>query len=211
MDEVFSKLFQNDFLSIPLTDQLLVLGVSIIFGVVIGLIYMYAHNAASYSRSFTITIVLITPLVASVMLVIGSSIVRAFTLLGALALIRFRNAVKEPWDTAIIFWAVVVGMTVGSKLYGFALVILISIGALLIILTKTGFGSKQKSIIVSLTATKSQFAHLKKHATVAIISVEAREKDLQSYTIALSPKLNIEELLTDASISEFTIFSDSHY
>ena len=219
MDEIFNRLFQNDFLSIPLSDQLLVIGASILCGVLIGLIYIFAHNGASYSRSFTITVVLITPLVASVMLVIGSSIVRAFTLLGALALIRFRNAVKEPWDTAIIFWAVVVGMTIGSKLYGFALVILVSIGALLLVLTKTNFGVKHKEIMVRFSATKSQYVQFKKAVSCHTVSVESHadspgKKDdelVHSYTVLVSPKIALEEQLARANILEFTIFADSHY
>ena len=124
MEQILELLTQNHLISIPLTDQLIVLFGAIICGLIIGWVYMYAHKSPSYSKSFTISLVLITPLVAVIMLVIGASIIRAFTLLGALALIRFRNAVKEPWDTAIIFWAVVVGMTFGSQLYSFALLIL---------------------------------------------------------------------------------------
>lgn len=210
MEEILSQLFQSSFVSIPFIDQIIVLIVSILFGLIIGWVYMFAHNSPSYSKSFTISVVLITPLVAAIMLVIGSSIIRAFTLLGALALIRFRNAVKEPWDTAVIFWAVVVGMTVGSKIYGFAVLVLIFIGVLLIILSKTRFGEKKSDLIVSLVASDEQLNFLKKKLKMKVISSK-KEDDLFRFNISVEDNKKVQGILENAKISDYSIFENKHY
>lgn len=172
---------------------------------------MYSQNSTSYSRSFTVSIVLITPLVAAVMLVISSSIVRAFTLLGALALIRFRSAIKEPEDMAVIFWSVVTGIAIGSKLYGFAGLIIITIGLLLFVIKKTKFGVKNSKITVSVTCQESQIEHLGKKMEFEIISSE-RKKDLEyTYTITLRKNNNFIKHLKDAKITTYTIFESTHY
>ena len=211
MENILEQLFQNGFVSVPLYDQVLVLFFSILFGLIVAKVYMFAHSSPSYSKSFTIGLVLITPLVASIMLVIGASIIRAFTLLGALALIRFRNAVKEPWDTAIIFWAVVVGMTVGSKLYLFASLILFVIGALLIILSKTGFGEKNRDLVVSLIASEKQLEYLKKRLNIKIISSQKDTGSLFNFTLSVPDDKRFRGILKNAKIENYTIFENNHY
>lgn len=78
-------------------------------------VYCRVHSGLSYSRTFTQSLVLLTMVVALVMFVIGNSIVTAFGLIGALAIIRFRNVLKDTRDTTFIFFALVLGMAVGSQ------------------------------------------------------------------------------------------------
>ncbi len=80
-------------------------------------IYIYTHAGISYSRTFVQAIVLLTMIVALAMMVIGNNIVVAFGLIGALAVIRFRNILKDTRDTAFIFFALVVGMACGTGSY----------------------------------------------------------------------------------------------
>lgn len=211
MEGILEQLFQNGFVSVPLYDQVLVLFFSVLFGLIIARVYMYAHSSPSYSKSFTIGLVLITPLVASIMLVIGASIIRAFTLLGALALIRFRNAVKEPWDTAIIFWAVVVGMTVGSKLYLFASLILLIIGVLLVVLSKTGFGEKNRDLVVNLVATEKQLDYIRKRLDLKVVSSQKDKEDFFNFTVSVRDDKRLRGILKNARVYDYTIFENNHY
>lgn len=79
--------------------------------------YSFTHAGLSYSRSFTQSLVLITMLVSLVMFVIGNSLIAAFGLLGALAIIRFRNVLKDTRDTVFVFLTLVVGMACGTQRY----------------------------------------------------------------------------------------------
>lgn len=213
MEEILALLTQNHLIQIPLYEQIIVLLGAIICGLIIGWVYMYAHKTPSYSKSFTISLVIITPLVAVIMLVIGASIIRAFTLLGALALIRFRNAVKEPWDTAVIFWAVVVGMTMGSKIYGFAVIILVVIGALLIILSKTRFGEKKAVIILQVNASEQQIRYVQKQLSAEIVSCEPdhNSESENKYTLSLTKNNRLMGVLENAKISKYSLYENTSY
>lgn len=84
--------------------------------------YRETHQGLSYSLAFVHTMILMGVTVAVIMLIIGSNIARAFALVGALSIIRFRNAVKESRDVAFIFIAMAVGMAAGTGFYSAAVV-----------------------------------------------------------------------------------------
>ena len=90
-------------------------------GQLIAWAYAWTHVGVSYSRSFTQSLVLMTMVVALVMFVIGNNIVTAFGLLGALAIIRFRNVLKDTRDTSFIFVSLVLGMALGAQRHLIAL------------------------------------------------------------------------------------------
>ena len=83
--------------------------------------YVKTHSGVSFSRSFTQSLVLMSMVVSVVMHVIGTSLVTAFGLLGALAIIRFRNVLKDTRDTTFVFFSLVLGMAIGSGKYSAAL------------------------------------------------------------------------------------------
>ena len=84
-------------------DVVLVLALSFVLSAFIGWIYQITHRGTSYTQSFVFTLVINGMVVAVVMMIVGSNIARAFSLVGALSIIRFRNAVKESRDVAFIF------------------------------------------------------------------------------------------------------------
>jgi len=98
--------------------MLLSMLLAFVLGQLIAWVYKRTHSGLSYSRSFTESLVLITMVVSLVMFVIGDSIVTAFGLIGALAIIRFRNVLKDTRDTVFVFFALVLGMALGSQRYG---------------------------------------------------------------------------------------------
>jgi uncharacterized membrane protein YhiD involved in acid resistance len=120
---------------------LLSLLLAFVLGQVLAWVYYFTHSGLSYSRSFVQALVLITVVVAMVMSVIGSSIVIAVGLMGALAIIRFRNIIKDTRDIAFIFCSLVVGMASGFHRYYIAIVGTITLSLIAIYLHLTGFGT----------------------------------------------------------------------
>ena len=110
-------------------------------GQLIAWIYAWSHSGLSYSKSFTQSLVLMTLIVSLVMYVIGNSIITAFGLLGALALIRFRNVLKDTRDTVFVFIALVVGMAVGSQRFMTAIVGSATMVLAVVYLNMTSFGT----------------------------------------------------------------------
>ena len=122
---------------------LLSLLLAFVLGQVLAWIYYFTHSGLSYSRSFVQSLVLVTVVVGMVMAVIGDNIIRAFGLMGALAIIRFRNVVKDTRDIVFIFCALVVGMAAGSQRYAIAVVGTIILSLIALYLYLTGFGTHQ--------------------------------------------------------------------
>lgn len=109
------------------------------------LAYMLTHTGMSYSRSFVQSLVLITIVVTVSMMVMGSNIVVAFGLIGALAVIRFRNILKDTRDTVFLFFALVAGMALGAGLYALAIGATAFFVATVFYLYWAGLGSRQIS------------------------------------------------------------------
>jgi uncharacterized membrane protein YhiD involved in acid resistance len=101
-------------------DIAIVLCLSFALSLIIGKTYQMTHKGISYSQGNVQTYVLMSVVIAVIMLVIGSNIARAFSLVGALSIVRFRNAVKESRDVGFVFWAMAVGMSCGTRFYEMA-------------------------------------------------------------------------------------------
>ena len=112
-----------------------------VLGQVVAWVYSRTHSGLSYSRSFTQSLVIMTLVVSLVMFVIGNSIVTAFGLLGALALIRFRNVLKDTRDTVFVFMSLVVGMAVGTQRYLLAIIGTVVLILVVLFLDVTAFGT----------------------------------------------------------------------
>ena len=92
-----------------------------LLGMFISFIYKSTHKGLSYSQSFMLTLVYVTIIVSIVMMLIGNNLARAFALVGALSIIRFRTVVKDTKDTAYVFLSLAAGMACGTGSYFIAL------------------------------------------------------------------------------------------
>ena len=117
-------------------DMVLVMVLSFALSAAIGWIYKITHRGTSYTQSFVFTLVLNGMVVALVMMVIGSNIARAFSLVGALSIIRFRNAVRETRDVGFIFFTMAIGMAVGTKFYLLAVIGTVVISLVILLMTR---------------------------------------------------------------------------
>lgn len=114
--------------------------VAFILGLVIAYTYKKTHQGLSYSQSFVLTIIFVTIIIGFVMMVIGNSLARAFALVGALSIIRFRTVVKDTKDTAYVFMALAVGMGAGTGNYFIALYATFFMSGVAWLLYKFNFG-----------------------------------------------------------------------
>ncbi len=127
-------------------DIVLTIVLSFALSMVIGWMYKITHRGVSYSQSYVQTLVLLAMVVGIVMLVIGSNIARAFTLVGALSIVRFRNAVKETRDVGYIFFAMAIGMACGTRFYLLAVVATAMIAGLLWVMDRYDFFAKEAAV-----------------------------------------------------------------
>ena len=94
---------------------------SFFYGLLISFVYKKTHKGMSYSQSFMITNIFLSVIVCMVIMTIGNSVSRAFALVGALSIIRFRTVIKDTKDIVYIFWSLAAGMACGTGNYFLAL------------------------------------------------------------------------------------------
>ncbi|HSW00997.1 MAG TPA: DUF4956 domain-containing protein [Sedimentisphaerales bacterium] len=122
---------------------LLAMLLAFVLGQVIAWVYYITHSGLSYSRSYVQSLILITVVIALVMTVIGNNIITAVGLMGALAIVRFRNVLKDTRDIVFIFASLVIGMACGSHRYMTAILGTVILGAIAIYLHFTDFGAHE--------------------------------------------------------------------
>ena len=106
----------------PIQTVLFVLLVAFLVSLIIYLTYKNTYTGVLYNPRFNVSLIMITMVTTMVMVVIGSNISVSLGMVGALSIIRFRTAVKDPRDTAFIFWCVVSGLACGTQNYTIVIV-----------------------------------------------------------------------------------------
>jgi uncharacterized membrane protein YhiD involved in acid resistance len=145
MDELIKELerFKDMTSAFTLADVAIVLSLSFVLALVVAWTYRYTHQGVSYSQTFAHTLVIMCTVVSLIMLIIGSNIARAFSLVGALSIIRFRNAVKETRDVGFMFLAMAIGMACGTRFYWLAAIATAALCAMIVVLHKLDLFSKR--------------------------------------------------------------------
>ena len=135
-------------------DVVINIGLSFILGVFVATIYRATQKGFKYSISLMHTLVYLTMIVSFVMMVIGSDIARAFSLVGALSVIRFRTAIKDTKDISFVFWALAAGMAAGVGYYQVSIVGTVLIGIFVSIVHYSRMGLlRRKEILLKFAVT----------------------------------------------------------
>ncbi len=198
IERFFEESFVNFGVELDIFDVFLVLFWSIILSITIAMTYRGTHRGVSYSQSFTQTLVILGMVVSIVMLIVGTNIARAFTLVGALSIVRFRNATKDSRDLGFIFFIMAVGMACGTKFFPIAIIVTFVGCGLIYFLTLTRFGEKGLAQdVLELSFPKSKeyakvlspifIRYLKYYSLLSIDSIDDRTNRL-SFIITLKKK-----------------------
>jgi len=127
---------------LTLAKALIALLLSLVLCTIISLVYKVTHSGRRYSQTFMQTIIIMGVVVSLIMMVIGNNVAVAFGLVGAFSIIRFRTAMNDPKDIAIIFFSMAVGIACGLGYYMVAVLFAISVCFIIYLLSKLNFGHK---------------------------------------------------------------------
>lgn len=143
MDQLINEMLRGPALGsgFELWEALIALTLSFGLCLLVAYFYRQTHNGLSYSVSFVHTMIIMGVTISIIMLIIGSNIARAFALVGALSIIRFRNAVKESRDVAFIFVTMAIGMAAGTRFYLAAVVFTLFVCAMVYFLSRFNIGA----------------------------------------------------------------------
>ena len=132
-DDIFKSSFLDTINSVSLLDMGVALTLSFLIGLFIFLVYKKTYNGVMYSSSFGVTLIAMTMITTLVILAVTSNVVLSLGMVGALSIVRFRTAIKEPLDIAFLFWAIAVGIVLAAGMIPLAVVGSVIIGAILLL------------------------------------------------------------------------------
>lgn len=137
-NDILKKSFLNDFMfgNLSVIDILLGLLTAFIAGALIYIVYKYTYKGVLYSPSFNATLLVMTMITCLVIMTISTNVVLSLGMVGALSIVRFRTAIKDPMDVVFMFWAIAAGISSGAGLYFLTFIGAVVIGGVLIVLSR---------------------------------------------------------------------------
>ncbi len=143
-----SDWFANQLSNFTPFNVALVLFAALIAGIIISVVYKKTYRGVLYSPNFSLTLIMLTLVTAPVVMAIGSNVALSMGMVGALSIVRFRTAVKEPLDTVYMFWAITMGILLGAGQYIISLVVVITISVILLVLSFVHFRNPNSYLLV---------------------------------------------------------------
>lgn len=131
--DIFKSSFLENISSVSILDMVITLTLSFGLGTFIFLVYKKTFKGVMYSSSFGVTLIALTMISSLVILAITSNVVLSLGMVGALSIVRFRTAIKEPLDIAFLFWSIAVGIVLAAGLIPLAVFGSVVIGVVLIV------------------------------------------------------------------------------
>ena len=114
--ELLKYLIENN-AGISVTQVLISMCITVLLSMFIYWVYKKTYSGVMYSKNFNITIMLISTVTSMVMMIIGSNLALSLGMVGALSIIRFRSAIKDPKDIGFLFWGIGIGLSTGTGVY----------------------------------------------------------------------------------------------
>ena len=182
-NDIFKSSFLDNINAVTVLDMVIALGLAFAIGVFIFVIYKKTFNGVMYSSGFGITLIALTMISTLVILAVTSNVVLSLGMVGALSIVRFRTAIKEPLDIAFLFWSIAVGIVLAAGMIPLAVIGSVFIGVILMVFVNKKTRDNPYIIVVQCedqTAEKEVLGFLQgevskcvvKSKTVAMGSVE---------------------------------------
>lgn len=192
--EIFSSNFIDSVNAVSVVDMSLALALAFADGLFIFFIYKKTFSGVMYSASFGISLIAMTMITALVILAISSNVVLSLGMVGALSIVRFRTAVKDPMDIVFLFWSIAAGIVLAAGLLLLAVAGSIFIGIVLLIFSEKKTFDRPYILVIHCVDSDSEERSLK------LVEEMAGKVSLKSKTVTLgSIELNYEVRLRDGN------------
>ncbi len=196
----FSDIFKSSFLenvsSVSILDMALALVLAFGLGVFIFLIYKKTYMGVMYSSSFGVTLVALTMITTVVILAVTSNVVLSLGMVGALSIVRFRTAIKEPLDIAFLFWSIAVGIVLAAGMIPLAVIGSVLIGLILLAFVNKKPACNPYILVLQCSGHESEqaaVAYLQKMTRRCVV----KSKTAQKGSIELNLEIRLKEENTD--------------
>ena len=196
----FSDIFKSSFLenvaSVSILDMVLAMVLAFGLGLFIYLIYKKTYQGVMYSSSFGLTLVALTMITTLVILAVTSNVVLSLGMVGALSIVRFRTAIKEPLDIAFLFWAIAAGIVLAAGMIPLAVFGSIIIGLILLV-----FANRRESSDPYITVLRCSSSESEKAASAflqeKVPKCVVKSKTIRKGQIELTMEIRLKDDNTD--------------
>ena len=185
--DIFKSSFLDNISSVSLPDMLIALVLAFGLGLFIFLVYQKTFSGVMYSSSFGVTLVALTMITTLVILAVTSNVVLSLGMVGALSIVRFRTAIKEPLDIAFLFWSIAVGIVLAAGMILLAVLGSVAIGVTLLVFVN------KKSYVNPYIVVLQCGGHDSEARARSFLEQQARRCTLKSKTVQKGMvELNLE-------------------
>lgn len=155
-NDIFKSSFLENMTSVSIFDMVLCLLLAFGIGVFIFLVYKHTFKGVMYSASFGVTLIAMTLITTIIILAVTSNVVLSLGMVGALSIVRFRTAIKEPLDIAFLFWAIAVGIILAAGMIPLAVLGSIFIGVILMLFVNKSSHDRPYIIVITCDNQESE-------------------------------------------------------
>ena len=195
--DIFKSSYTDNITSFSVVDTIIALALAFAIGIFIYFVYKKTFNGVMYSSSFGVSLIAMTLITTFVILAVTSNVVLSLGMVGALSIVRFRAAIKEPLDITFLFWSIAVGIVIGAGMLPLAV-----IGSILIGVTLILFVNKKTSDNPYILVMKCENDGAEKHALDQVKNA-VKKHVVKSKTVSANGiELTLEVRLKDMT-SEF--------
>lgn len=196
MATTFQDIFKSSFLermdSISLLDMAAALTLAFLLGLFIFLVYKRSYSGVMYSASFGVTLIALTLITTVLILAVTSNVILSLGMVGALSIVRFRTAIKEPMDIAFLFWSIAVGIVLAAGLLPLAVLGSLFIGVVLLVFSSRKSGESPYILVIHCGGSSEEAA------VRALVETRVRRMNLKSKSVSPGQvELNYEVRLRD--------------
>jgi len=194
--DIFKSSFLENITSVSILDMVLALALAFGLGIFIFLIYKKTYSGVMYSSSFGVTLVALTMITTLVILAVTSNVVLSLGMVGALSIVRFRAAIKEPLDIAFLFWAIASGIVLAAGMVPLAIFGSIIIGVVLLIFANRKSSANPYIVVISCRGYEDEqraLSYLAEHTK----KYSVKSKTAQKGGIELNLEVRLKDGNTD--------------
>ena len=195
-NDIFKSSFLENVSSVSLLDMGIALALAFCLGLFIFLVYKKTFNGVMYSSSFGITLIALTMITTVVILAVTSNVVLSLGMVGALSIVRFRTAIKEPLDIAFLFWSIAVGIVLAAGMIPLAVIGSVIIGVILLVFVNKKSYVHPYILVLECDCQESENKakeFLSQHVTRSVI----KSKTAQAGKVELNLEVRLKEDNTD--------------
>ncbi len=195
-NDIFKSSFLNNITSISIFDMVLALLLAFGVGMFIFFVYKKTFSGVMYSSSFGVTLIALTLITTLVILAVTSNVVLSLGMVGALSIVRFRTAIKEPLDIAFLFWSIAVGIVLAAGLIPLAVIGSLLIGVILLIFVNRKTHSNPYIAVISCTDHASEL-QVHEYLKSQVRRLVVKSKTAQKNAVELNLEVRLKDDNTD--------------